>query len=83
MWLDVNGSKNPNTIGRDIFQFLIGQNGVLYPTGSQAMSEMDNGVPNKYYWRTTSSSTYKCDNSSNSWGWGCAARVLEEDAMNY
>ncbi|MEE3349689.1 MAG: type II secretion system protein [Candidatus Gastranaerophilaceae bacterium] len=81
--VDINGVKNPNTIGRDIFIFLIGNNGVVYPRGSHGGSEIDTmgSSADQYYWRTTTKSDYSC--RGNSRGHGCAARVLEEDAMNY
>jgi len=32
IWVDLNGAKKPNTIGRDLFFFVIKENG-LYPNG--------------------------------------------------
>ena len=32
-YIDVNGEKGPNTIGRDVFGFFIKEDGALYPTG--------------------------------------------------
>ena len=81
--LDVNGSKNPNTFGRDIFTLYIGNNGIIYPEGSQATSEVQtNGNPNTNYWRTTNNEPFSC-RAGSIVGQGCAGRVLEEDAMNY
>ena len=79
--IDVNGPKNPNILGRDIFNLFIGQNGTIYANGSQAFSEMTSGDPNKYYWKTTEFGGYDCKVSS--WGSGCGARVLDEDKMDY
>ena len=91
--IDVNGYKNPNTYGRDIFEFQISNTGVLYPSGSRAAIELT--TPQFYpwdpetnqvdarYWRTATSPSYNCENDGQSRGSGCAARVLEEDAMNY
>jgi len=80
LYIDINGPKNPNTFGRDVFYLFIGNNGTLYPFGSQPYSELVKGNSNSGYWKTASGKE-KC--STDSRGWGCAARVLEEDAMNY
>ncbi len=80
--IDINGPKNPNTLGRDGFRFILGNNGTVYPDGSQISSEITcGGDPNRCYWRTSTLSSYKC--TLNGDGYGCAGRVLEEDAMNY
>ena len=76
--IDINGPKNPNTYGRDIFQLYLTNNGMVNGIGSQ---NDPTGINN--YWRTTGSDVYRCDNGSDSRGSGCAGRVLEEDAMNY
>ena len=81
LYIDVNGPKKPNTVGRDIFELYIGNNGVVYPSGSQAYSEIMTNDPNRYYWRTTISNSYKC--TTDSYGFGCAGRVLEEGKMDY
>jgi len=80
LYLDINGPKNPNTFGRDIFFFYLGNNGILYPFASQAVSEMLRGNPNTDYWKTNPS---RNDCNPTGYGSSCAARVLEEDAMNY
>ena len=85
--IDINGSKKPNTVGRDIFILdLLNTRGV-YGFGSSFSAELNaGGVPEGdiyegFYWRTTRDRTYKCDTSS--MGVSCTGRVLEEDAMNY
>ncbi|MBR6098887.1 type II secretion system protein, partial [bacterium] len=80
--IDVNGSKNPNIRGRDIFILQVGNVGGVYPNGSMAVSESRQGNPNQYYWRTTTYDPYKCQSNTGSGG-GCAARVLEEGKMDY
>ena len=83
-YLDVNGSKNPNTAGRDIFYLYLGNVGGVYPHGSQVVSvAMNNGNENTQYWRTTSDPSYDCKMDGSSYGIGCAARVLEEGKMDY
>ncbi len=77
-YIDVNGLKNPNTYGRDIFHFDIGNSGILVPMGSMMYC-----TDASCHWRTTTNNMYNCDPSVSSIGWGCAARVLEEGKMDY
>jgi len=72
LMLDINGPKNPNTFGRDIFYLSLNNSGIILPCGTQQTGD---------YWRTETNSYYKCDTSSK--GLCCGGRVLEEDAMNY
>ena len=78
--IDINGPKNPNTYGRDIFELYVTNNGMVNGSGSQ---NAPNGISSNSYWRTTGSDLYRCDNGRYTKGAGCAGRVLEEDAMNY
>jgi len=85
--LDVNGSKGPNIMGRDLFVFYLGDNGIVYPYGSMAYSEYVCGNTN-CYWNSLGESQnaiweYSCLNPSDSSGKACTARVLEEGKMNY
>jgi len=72
--VDINGAKNPNTVGRDIFWLYVNNNGHI--TGSYGEEESLN-------WRTATNRGYKCEMNGISEGISCAGRVLEEDAMNY
>ncbi len=91
--LDINGPKNPNTVGRDIFVFHLFNDGIVIPNGSQKYSDYMLAKNPEYYanlditsryWRTTESANDKCTtDDSSARGQMCAARVLEEDAMNY
>jgi len=85
--LDVNGKQKPNIVGRDIFVFLVGNNGVVYPHSSLVHADyMGASMNNKseYYWKTSSSHSYSCLNNIQSvTGQACSARVLEEGKMNY
>ena len=73
--VDVNGEKGPNKLGRDLFWFSITEDGRIFPCCSNE----------------TLQDTYMCGDtnkyqpSDGDWtaGWGCARRVLTEDAMNY
>ena len=59
MFVDINGEKGPNFVGRDAFAFVLKENG-LFPMG--------------------------CDTNvgcAGTAGWGCACKVIRENAMNY
>ena len=83
-YIDINGKKKPNKVGRDAWRFVIDNSGIIYPDGSEAVSEQETGNSTKegYYWKTSTNPWYSC-NSSSSYGQGCTARVLEEGKMNY
>lgn len=66
--IDVNGDESPNTIGRDIFFFILGANGVLYPYGGKDANYK-------------LGEEYTCKNNR---GMGCTAQLIENDyKMNY
>ena len=67
IYIDVNGAKKPNQIGRDVFFFGIKKTGI-YPAGVDGAAD-----------RTCSTSNA----AGGKFGEGCAARVLSEGAMNY
>ena len=75
--VDVNGDKNPNTFGRDMFVFEISNIGRLIPWGS-SMHELVSGNP-QAYWKNSgrcgAGTNYK--NFSNSDGAHCAGRLIE------
>ena len=75
LYVDVNGQKSPNIMGRDDFIFLIRSNG-LYPVGGQ---EDDTYGP----WDSTPPPNSNCS-QANPNGMYCAGRVIEENwQMNY
>jgi prepilin-type N-terminal cleavage/methylation domain-containing protein len=45
MYIDVNGNKGPNVEGRDIFQFTLSDEGVLYPKGGKDCALYANQTP--------------------------------------
>lgn len=51
IWLriDVNGLKGPNTLGRDVFEFIVGEDGIVYPNYGKEQS-IYYGNP-EYYWK--------------------------------
>ena len=85
-YLDVNGAKGPNIVGRDIFKFYLGDDGILYPVGSKEVSMFDSypwPPSTNMQWNKTTNAGYSCVLDKISYGDGCAARVLEEGKMNY
>lgn len=74
MYIDVNGSSTPNTIGRDIFVFRVGNDGILYPAGGRTYSILEKGEDN-HLWATDNDTDFGCNN--NAMGLGCTARLIE------
>ena len=71
--IDVNGDKKgPNQCGRDIFDFMLLQNGNLVPKYGKYYADGDD----ERYYKTSSKSWVTC-NPSNGVGIGCAARIIE------
>lgn len=82
VYIDVNGDVAPNAFGRDVFHFILGNDGLLYPYYGVEHSKTGEG-----YWRDDTSI---CGTPGSSTlpatviGQGCAARIIEEDwQMNY
>ena len=87
VWIDINGITPPNTRGRDIFHFYLGDNGILYPMGGLDVSLYDTaaggGANDNELWNRANS-PYRCLDGNISTGLGCAARLIEEGyKMNY
>lgn len=86
MHIDVNGKKGPNTMGRDIFKFVLSNEGKLYPEygkdialyyGVYTIPSLDYSI---YYWRNNTNSCGTPGSSEipdNTRGDGCAARIME------
>jgi len=82
MLIDVNGKKGPNTLGRDLFYFLIttGKGPALYPRGGQEVVNQGEA------WTDPSGNPVRCTEGANQApvGFYCAGRVMEEGwQMNY
>ena len=72
--IDINGLQEPNIVGRDIFEFYLGADGKMYPSGGTDVSIYFNETP-------TDSSTACIDNSD---GYSCTAYLMENGyKMNY
>lgn len=78
LWVDTNGLKSPNTLGRDVFFFYIsnGKGALLYPAGGKEL--------NGQWWNQDPPYNYCQESSSNRDGVACTARIIEEGwQMNY
>ena len=85
IYLDVNGKSAPNTYGRDLFAFQVGENGVLYPYGGKDVGRIDY-KDSEDTW-DTAKKNYSCtdtDKGAKNKGLGCTARVIAEGyKINY
>ncbi len=70
--IDVNGTKKPNTIGRDIFGFAVGDDGHLFPYGGN-----DYAIFSETGTWNGAEGDYSCADGSSVSGWGCTARLIE------
>ncbi len=81
--IDVNGTSAPNTFGRDIFFYMLGSNGILYPFGGLDVSAYISHVGDSI-WSNSSSDWASCSDGALAPGWGCAGRVVAEGyKINY
>ncbi len=82
--IDINGTDQPNRLGRDIFVFYLSDNGTLYPFGGLDVALYDengNKDPAQQKLWTAHSG---CTSSNMGYGDKCTARVIEEGyKMNY
>lgn len=78
-FIDTNGPKPPNVIGRDVFRFFLGKNGAILPAGAK-----DNTLASYFgYWNVTGGFGCK-EGSSAGDGEACFGRIVEESwQMNY
>ena len=70
IYVDVNGKNKPNTFGRDIFAFYMGNDGILYPYG---------GIDESIFFRGDDSVTWhtRCSDTKKITGTECTARLVE------
>lgn len=79
--IDVNGQSAPNTIGRDIFGFEIGSDGILYPIGGRDYAIFKSKTASwstDDIWKNSSSKTACTDSTKADSGFGCTARLIED-----
>ena len=82
VYIDVNSYEQPNIVGRDIFMFILGNDGTLYPYGGLDAAQ-DNFINNRL-WNDAEGGDLRCQNNSIGGGYGCAARVIAEGyKINY
>lgn len=72
--IDVNGDKNPNAYGKDLFGFAITKYGLI-PLGSAAQN---NAYPFSAFCSTTSNANFKYEN-----GLSCTAWAMTNQNMDY
>ena len=86
--IDVNGKNAPNTFGRDIFWFQLGENGVMYPYGGADTNRVDSDSKHGT-WDSTTNVVASCSDDfkgsdATKRGIGCAARVIADGyKINY
>ena len=68
--IDVNGSLTPNTYGRDVFGFVIGSDGILYPYGSDLELAFDD---------VTDSNNTRCRDGNITLGLYCTNRLIQNN----
>lgn len=93
IYIDINGTKKPNKIGRDLFLFYLGHDGTLFPDGGIASAmyianSTDPAVYSGGCWQADSSLCGIPGSSvltnTNASGNTCSARIMEEGwEMNY
>ncbi len=80
--IDINGKERPNQWGRDLFEFQLSDEGLIFPEGGRDYSVYRNGNLDSMY--NSQYLSWGCLPEKNSpRGWGCGARVLEEGGMYY
>lgn len=75
LFIDVNGSALPNKVGRDVFCFRIGDDGMLYPAGSLNYSILATSTDENLW--NADGGNMRCDNGV--FSVGCTARLIEKN----
>lgn len=76
VFIDVNGLNEPNTVGRDLFYFALGADGMLYPYGGKDYSIYNSGNETSIW---SNQDAFACnDTNVHTFGQGCTGRVVEE-----
>ncbi|MBQ9245385.1 type II secretion system protein [bacterium] len=79
--IDVNGTSAPNTFGRDMFFYILGSNGILYPFGGLDVAAYLTGEGADIW---SGDGDLKCKDGALDTGLGCAGRVVAEGyKINY
>ena len=71
--VDVNGTKKPNVMGRDLFRFWLFSDGVIEPFGA---NQYQHGTkePSPFYWQTYGA----CGMGDTIPGYDCAGRIMDK-----
>jgi len=77
LYIDINGNKGPNNVGRDIFVLYIttGKGLLLYPRGGSKFSVFGSS---SWSWVDGSGNQQSC-NEGNDYSWTCTGRIMEQD----
>ena len=76
--IDVNGKELPNIWGRDVFAFLLGTDGLLYPYGGRNVAIYLYGDNyNLWTWDVAETDDLGCNDTIK--GLGCTARLIENN----
>lgn len=80
LFIDVNGLKGPNVLGRDVFEFYItsrtGKAPVIYPFGGFYLGTGDDTTGGNGWWNYNS--VDYCGSNGNKYGAYCSGRVIEK-----
>ena len=74
--VDVNGAAPPNTWGRDLFRFVLFDDGSIV---GQNSGKFKSWFPGYHYWKTTTNSEERCSTKEPSYGTGCSGRIMDEN----
>lgn len=89
VYIDVNGISKPNTYGRDVFKFVLGGDGILYPLGSKTAYILEQSTVKattvaENTWDKSTNKSYACSGTEPYYGTGCTARLIENNfKMDY
>ena len=82
--------STPNTLGRDLFLFYLGADGILYPAGGLDAAAFDHAaqgidtVRGETWQGNGGNDSFACNTNHMGNGWGCTARVIEDGyRINY
>ncbi len=82
VYIDVNGGSVPNKFGRDVFAFILSEEGHLYPYGSENAARAQNlsVSGNINTWKKAGNRIYSCVGPISKFdGLGCTARLVESN----
>ena len=86
IYIDTNGTKGPNTFGRDFFAFMnvtVGDKDSFAPAGMYDWDGEGYAANTLEDIKTSSNDDINCSTTVESIGVGCAARLLLEGKMDY